>query len=412
MRRLAVAAMVMMALGRPAEAMSPGSGARDPSIVIGIIATLTGPGAIAGQDAVDGFNVALKQLGGRFANQEVRVVVADDKGSPDTARLQVKRMMERERLDFVVTGVSPASLAAIVRPLIDARLFVLNVDNAPAALAGTECSSWVFDVGSPVAGLHEALGLHLTAEKMRRVVLVGPDLPPTADAVKALRHTFAGEISVLKAKPGASQYRDEIERISVLRPDAVVSVLSGGMGVAFLRAWNETGLKADIPLYASWRTLERPVLPALGDGAVDLLSIATWSPDLDNPVNKRMQTDFDIEHGRPSTGWSARGYDAALLLDAALRATNGRTGDVDTLRTAIRKAEFTSVRGGFRFHTNHTPVQAYYLRKVVRDARGRLTNEVRQVVIKDWRDRVTGPGCPMRWEEEPPPPPPVPAKKP
>jgi branched-chain amino acid transport system substrate-binding protein len=412
MRRLVVAGMmaVTAVLAAPAAAMSPGAGARDPSIVVGIIATLTGPGAIAGQDMVDGFNVALKQLGGRFANQEVRVVVADDKGSADFALQQVRRLMERERLDIVLTGTSPAALAAILRPLIAARLFVFNLDGEPESLAGAECSSWVFDIGSPVNGLYESLGIHLAAEKMQRIVLVGPDLPPLSEAETALRRTFSGAVKVLRVKPGSSLYRDEVERIAALRPDAVVSVLSGGMGVAFLRSWGESGLKSDIPLYALWRSLERPVLPALGDGALDLFSIATWSPDLDNPVNRRMQSDFDIEYGRPSTGWSARGYDAALLLDSALRATGGRTADSDALRAAIRKAEFTSVRGGFRFNVNHTPVQSYYLRKVVRDAKGRLTNEVRQVVVRDWRDRHSH-GCPMHWEDEHAPPP-LPAKKP
>ncbi|MBF0324379.1 MAG: ABC transporter substrate-binding protein [Alphaproteobacteria bacterium] len=410
MRRAALAVMfaVLTVATGPAAASS---GARDPSIVVGILATLTGAGAIAGQDVVDGFNVALKQVGGRFANQEVRVVVADDKGSPDVARQQVKRLLERERLDLVITAVSSASLAAALRPLIEAKLFVLNVDNAPSALAGPECSQWVFEIGAPPSTRMEVLGQYLTHERMRRVMVIGANLPPTAEMVAELQRTFQGEILLHKVKPGEARYGDQIERAASLQPDAVVSLLSGGMGTAFLRAWGETNLKKDIPAFAPWRSLERTVLPALGDGGLDVMAVATWSPDLDNPANKRMQTEFDVEYGRPSTTWSARGYDAALLLEGALKATGGRTADPDALRAALRRADFHSVRGSFRFASNHTPVQAYVLRKVARDAKGRLTNETRQVLAKDWRDRQA-PSCPMRWEEEIPPPPPPAAKKP
>ncbi|MBX9634239.1 MAG: ABC transporter substrate-binding protein, partial [Magnetospirillum sp.] len=130
LRRL-IAAFALLSWSGAAHALPAGSGASDPSIVIGVVATLTGPGALAGQDLVDGFNLALKQLGGRFSNQEVRIVTADDKGSPDIARQQVRRLMDRERLDMVLTGVSAPSLAAIIRPLVEARLFVINLDQAP-----------------------------------------------------------------------------------------------------------------------------------------------------------------------------------------------------------------------------------------------------------------------------------------
>ncbi|OAN68005.1 ABC transporter substrate-binding protein, partial [Magnetospirillum moscoviense] len=326
MRRAALAVMFAVLTVAAGQAAAS-SGVRDPSIVVGILATLTGAGAIAGQDVVDGFNVALKQVGGRFANQEVRVVVADDKGSPDVARQQVKRLLERERLDMVVTAVSSASLAAALRPLIEAKLFVLNVDNAPSALAGPECSQWVFEIGAPPSTRMEVLGQYLTHERMRRVMVIGANLPPTAEMVAELQRTFSGEILLHKVKPGEARYGDQIERAASLQPDAVVSLLSGGMGTAFLRAWGETNLKKDIPAFAPWRSLERTVLPALGDGGLDVMAVATWSPDLDNPANKRMQTEFDVEYGRPSTTWSARGYDAALLLEGALKATGGRTAD-------------------------------------------------------------------------------------
>jgi branched-chain amino acid transport system substrate-binding protein len=373
-------------------------GANDPSVVVGIVTTLTGPRGIAGQDVADGFAIALKELGGRFANQEVRVVVVDDKGSPDVALQQVAKTLQRDRLDVVVTALAPSSLAAVLPSLTRAHLFVLNVADAPESLTGKDCSPWYFEVGAPPYATAEVLGSLLVAEKMKKVAVVGPEAGPTGHLPDSLRRSFPGVTDVMRVGHGASNYVAQLRHVAESRPDAVVSVLTGGMGTAFLRQWGESGLKGEIPVYADWQSLERPILPALGDGALDLLSVATWSPDIDNPVNKRLQTDFELEYGRPSTVWASRGYDAALVLDAALKVTGGRTADTDQLRHALRHVDLVSSRGPFRFHANHTPVQNFLLRRVVRDAKGRLTNETRQVAAKDWRD-AHAQSCPMRWDD-------------
>ncbi|CAA7626088.1 ABC transporter substrate-binding protein [Magnetospirillum sp. UT-4] len=403
MKRLrhVLCALILALSPGAASALPAGSGASDPSIVIGIVATLTGPGAIGGQDLVDGFNLGLKQLGGRFGNQEVRVVVADDRGSPDTARQQVRRLLERERLDVVLTGVSLPAMAAIVKPLVSARLFVVGLDQMPTELAGAECSPWLFSVAPQADGVHEALGQLLAAERVRRLAVVGPDRPGTTEAVAALKRTFPGEvIAVLRPKPGATLFSAELAHIREQAPDAVYSLLTGGVGGAFVRAYAGSGLKVERPLYVPWQAVERPLLAAMGDAALDVVSIAAWSPDFDLPANRRLLGDFESEFGRPATSWVAQGFDAALLLDGALRATHGRTGDAETLRTALRRAEFASVRGGMRFNTNHFPVVTLVARKVVKDAKGRLTHETRTTVLKDWRDRHAA-ECPMRWAEEP-----------
>lgn len=400
LRRL-IAALILTLVWSDARALP---GASDPSVVVGVVATLTGPGATAGQDVVDGFNLGLKQLGGRFSNQEVRVVLADDKGSPDVARQQVTRLLERERLDMVLTAVSAPSLATIVQPLTGARLFVLNLDQMPASLAGADCSPWLFSLAAPPDGVHEALGQYLTADKVRRVAVVVPPNGPSAAAVAAFKHTFTGEVvAVLSPKPGATTFADELAQIRKLKPDAIYSLLTGGMGGAFVRAWGEWPLKAEVALYPVWQAVERPFLPAMGEAAVDLPSIGTWAADLDAAPNRRMVVDFEAEYGRPATTWAARGYDAAFLLDGALKATNGKTGDSDAVRNALRRADFVSVRGPFKFASNHTPVLNYVLRRVGRDAKGRPTQELRSLVLKEWRDRQAA-TCPMRWVEEPLPP--------
>jgi branched-chain amino acid transport system substrate-binding protein len=400
---LAALALALLPASLPAGAwaLPATAGVSNPTIVVAVIATLTGPGAMVGQDSVDGFATAMRHLGGRFANQEVRVVVQDDKGSPDTALTVARKLLEREKVDFVVTAVSLPSMSAIAGVLTEARAFVLNLDAAPAGLTGAGCSPWFFQVATPVQAVHEAIGAHLAAEKIRRVMIIGTDAPATDQAVATIRRAWPGEVTeVLRPRHGGARFTDETAAIRQAAPDAVIDLLTGGMGGAFAREYAAAGLKTDIPLIGVWQGWERPMLPAMTEAGMEVLNVAPWSPDLETPLVKRMITDFELEFGRPVTGWAVQGYDTAQLLEAALRATGGRTGDREAVRNALRRAEFPSLRGPFRFDSNHQPSVNVYLRRTTRDAKGRPTEELRSTLIKEWHSREAG-LCPMRWHEEP-----------
>ena len=69
-----------------------------------------------------------------------------------------------------------------------------------------------------------------------------------------------------------------------------------------------------------------------------------------------------------------------------MRAVKGRVEDKAALRAALRKAEFKSVRGAFRFNTNQFPVQDYYLRLIAKDGQGRLTNRIVGTIFKNHAD--------------------------
>jgi branched-chain amino acid transport system substrate-binding protein len=415
---LAALFVVLLLPGSSAWAAAAGA-ANNPSIIIGVIATLSGPGAVAGQDALDGVNTAVRELGGRFANQEVRVVAVDDRGSPDTGLAATRRLLEREKVDFVMTAVSRATMAAIIGPLIEARVFVLNLDLIPDSLAGPDCAPLVFDLGTPLDAVHEAAGALFTTEKFRRVVLIGPDGPQTDRALAAIRRHWGGEVAaVLRPRHGAARFDAEIERLRALAPDAVYTLLTGGMGLAFVRDYARSGLKADAPLIGPWTSFERPFQVAMEDAGLDILSLGGWSPDLDGVANRRFVATFEFDTGRFATGWAAQGYDAALLVESALKVTLGRTHDREALRQALRRADFTPARGTFRFEVNQGPVISILVRRAGRDAKGRPTLESRGVALREWHDSEAA-RCPMRWNEPPPaaartaakpvpPPPPVP----
>jgi len=69
-----------------------------------------------------------------------------------------------------------------------------------------------------------------------------------------------------------------------------------------------------------------------------------------------------------------------------MKQTKGNTANKDALRAALAKADFKSLRGAFKFNTNHYPIQDFYHVKVVKRADGKFQTEIVQKVFSNYAD--------------------------
>jgi branched-chain amino acid transport system substrate-binding protein len=371
-----------------------------PPITVALIASLTGPDALGPIDAVDGFLLGLKDKARHLGIREVKTVLLDDQGSPDVALAQARTLVAGHRPDFVLTAVWPAALATILPVLAGAGCFVVNLAPAPAAMAGSGCDPFLFDMVGRDAGLHRAAGLRMTADRVRTLAVVAPDSPLTPPAIAALTGGFSGRLAeTLVIGRGAMTYGGILERIAARKVDAVYSLLTGGTGVDFVRARGRA--KGRVPLYAPWTGFVPAYLAAMGPAALGTVTLGTWAEDLDNPTNAKLVKDFRRDYGRSATAWAAQGYDAFQLLNAALDLLPPKALRINEVRKVLRTVPFPSARGSFAFDTDQFPILDIYARTVARDGRGRLFNHLREVTVADWHDPAAA-ACPMRWRGGPP----------
>jgi branched-chain amino acid transport system substrate-binding protein len=106
---------------------------------VGLIVTLSGPSAVLGQQARDGFNLALHDLGGKMGKREVEVIVVDDELKPDIAVQRVKGLIERDKVDFVVGPIFSNVLQAIHKPVTDAGIILVSPNAGTSTFAGKGC---------------------------------------------------------------------------------------------------------------------------------------------------------------------------------------------------------------------------------------------------------------------------------
>lgn len=378
-----------------AAAIAAGTASAD-GLKIGMITTLSGPGAGLGIDIRDGFLLGVKHRDGKLGGLSTEVVEADDQQKPDVAVGLATRMVERDRVD-IVTGVVWSNLALAMTPtLANAKTVFISPNAGPSQLAGAQCNPFFFNVAYQNDTIHEAAGQHVQEQGFKKVYLLAPNYPAGKDSLSGFKRYYKGEVAgEVYTKVGQLDYAAEIAALKAAAPDAVFAFYPGGMGINFIKQYDQAGLKGAIPLFGPGFSFDQDILGAVGEAALGVRNSAQWSPDFDNAANRRFVADFKAAYGRLPSMYASQAYDAASLIDAAVKATGGDLSDKDKLGMALRTASFDSVRGAFRFNTNHFPVQNVYLREVVKGADGAFTNRTVATVFKDHADAYAK-DCPMK----------------
>ncbi len=358
---------------------------------IGFLSTLSGPSAALGVDIRDGFNLAIRHQGGGLGGLPVDLIIGDDAFSPDTARQLTDRMLKRDDV-HIMTGIVFSNIMLAVAPAIfQDQTFYISPNAGPAELAGEKCSPFFFNVAWQNDNLHEAMGKHVADKGYKNVYLIAPNYPAGRDALNGFKRFYKGATSgEVYTKLGQLDYAAELAQLRAAKPDAVFIFLPGGMGINFIKQYDQAGLASAVPLFGPGFSADEDVIRAVGDGMQGMFNSSHWGRDIDNAQNRRFVADFEAQYKRAPTLYASQGYDAALLIDAAVRAVKGKIEDKNAFRAALRKADFKSVRGAFRFNTNHYPVQDYYLRLIARDDKGRLTNRIVGTIFKNHADAYAG----------------------
>ncbi len=355
-------------------------------VKIGMITTLSGGGASLGIDIRDGFLLALKMKGGKLGGADTDVIVVDDGRKVENAKQIVNRLLKKDHVD-VVTGIVWSNLALAVVPTVTrAGKIYISPNAGPSRLAGKGCDANYFNVAWQNDNLHEAAGQTMTDKGFKRVYILAPNYPAGKDALTGFKRFYKGKIvGEVYTKLGQVDYAAELANLRAAKPDGVFFFLPGGMGINFVKQYAQAGLNKTIPLYGPAFSFDEGILRAVGDAAVGVYNTSQWNKDIDNPANRAFVAGFRKAYGRYPSLYASQGYDAAMLLDSAIRAVGGDVSNTNALRAALEKADFKSVRGAFRFGPNHHPIQDIYLRVVYKDG-DHVTNRIVSKVFTDHQD--------------------------
>ena len=376
----------LLMLGVAAFAFATHADAQD-KLKVGILTTLSGPPAALGAQQRNGFQLALKVLGGKLGGREVELLVQDDELKPDVAVGKAKAFIERDKVDFVVGPIFSNILIAMMKPVTEGGAILISPNAGTSNFAGKECNANFFVTSYQNDQNAEAMGKYAQDTGIKKVFLIAPNYQAGKDELAGFKNDFKGEVVDEVYVPlGQLDYSAELSKIAAAKPDALFAFLPGGMGVNFVKQFRQAGL-ADKLKFLSAFTVDESTLPAQQDAALGFFGGANWAPNLDNPQNKEFVAAYEKEYNAVPGSYAFQAYDAALLIDSALKATGGKTDNKEALRAALQKADFKSLRGGFKFNTNHYPIQDFYVVKVAKRGDGKFQTEIVQKVFTNYADR-------------------------
>ena len=369
-RHLALASAMGLAL-----ATAAGTARSADQVKIGFVSTLSGPSSALGIDIRDGFQLAVKLGGGKLGGLPAEVIVNDDQFKPDVARQLFERNVKRDKVDFMTGVVFSNIMLAALPEALDNKVIYISPNAAPSSMAGKDCNPLFFAVSWPNDAYHEAAGAFANQRELKNAYLLAPNYQAGKDSLAGFKRTFKGQIiGENYTKLGQLDYAAEIAEVRAAKPQALYIFLPGGMGINFIKQFVGAGLGKDIMLVLPGFSADQDVINPVGNAMAGLFNTAHWSPDFANPANQKFVAEFQKEYKRTPTLYASQGYDAAQLINAAVRDVKGKLEDQEAVRKALRAARFDSVRGAFKFNTNQYPIQNYYVRTVGSDGKGGLVN--------------------------------------
>jgi branched-chain amino acid transport system substrate-binding protein len=368
--------------------------AADGKIKIGLMFTLSGPAAVLGQQGRDGFLLAAEKLGNKFGGVDTEIIVTDDEQKPDVAVNKAKELVERDQVDFVVGPIFSNILMAIVKPVTDGNKILVSPNAGTSTLAGKGCNKSVFVTSYQNDQVHEVLGKYAQDKGYKKLFLLAPNYQAGKDSLAGFKRSYKGEVVNEMFTPlGQVDFSAELAQIAAAQPDAVFAFMPGGMGVNLVKQYRQAGL-ASIPFLSAF-TVDETTLPAQKDAALGFFGGANWAPDLDNPQSKEFVAAYEKKYGSVPGTYAMQAYDAAMLIDSAVKAVGGKVSNLDGLRAAMAKADFKSLRGDFKLGNNHFPIQDFYLVKVAKRGDGKYQTEIEKKIFDDYQD-VYAKECEMK----------------
>ena len=325
-----------------------------------------------------------------------QVIYEDDQQKPEVGKQKTDKLIGSDRVNFLTGYIWSNVLLASLKPAVDAQTFLISANAGPSQIAGELCSPWFFSVSWQGDQVPQAIGEYLNQKGVKSAFLIAPNYAAGKDVIAGLKQNFKGTVAGEEYTkwPDQLDFSVELAKARAAKPDAVFAFYPGAAGIQFLTQYTQAGLKAQIPLYTAF-VIDALSLPRLGELALGIPGAQHWVNDLPNEANKKFVADFRAKYGRYPSFYAAQAYDSAKLIDSAVAGVKGDLGNKDAIRNEMRKANFASVRGPYRYGNNHFPIQNFYLQETVKDADGTYTLKTVATALKDHQDRYHT-QCPMK----------------
>ena len=359
---------------------------------IGVTATLEGTYTVLGEDGMRGFEVALKEWGGKAGGKELEIIVGSTDASPDSAIRAVRKLVEQDEVDVVISPLSGSEGIAI-RDFAKTKPEMTFINAASGAQETTYVnpSENFFRFNMDGAQWQAGLGDYIYNDKgYRSIATIGEDYSFVYTQVFGLVTEFCGLGGEVTERFWVPLGTKDFASVIAALPDEVDAIylgLGGGDAVNFLNQYQQAGGEA--ALIGGSIMVDQTVLSSKGNAKDALIGTVaasgqadTWENEKWQAFVKAYQDAFEPEDRFPGPSLLATNYyNSAVAVFRALDEVGGDlSGGHDQFREILANMELDAPNGKITLDENRQAIGTNFVTEVVEDADGNLVSKVVKVV--------------------------------
>jgi len=364
------------------------STAKAEELRIGFLAPTTGIFAQVGKDMVDGFKMYLDERKNKLGGADVKFIVEDEQGKPDTAVTKAKKLILQDKVHFFVGGLLASSGYALAPVSTSEKVVYISSVAAADDLTQRDLSKYPYFIrtGWSSSQPSHPFGQWACDQGYKKIVAIGADYAFGYEVVGGFQRAFeacGGQI-VQKIWPplGTKDFGPYIPTIKA-DADAIFSLMVGPMSLQFPKQLKAAGNKK--PVIGGGTSYDEFVLPAMGDEVVGHISALQYSAAIDTPKNAAFVKSYRTKFGKVPSYYSETNYTTAQMIDAVMTTNKGKYPGNEAFIKQLNAVKIDSIRGPVSIDDMRNPVQNIYIKKVEKKKMfGYTKDELWNTVIKTY----------------------------
>jgi len=357
--------------------------AQAPAVKIGLLLPYTGVLSLQGIDTTNGFELYLDKIDRRAGGRAIQVLKEDDEAKPDVGLTKIKKLVERNRVDFLVGPVSSVVALAIRNYVHEQQTpLVVPVAFTRVLTAPEQASPSIFRLAETSDQSDYPMGPWLMKNtKYRKLVVMATDFVAgrhAAEAFVAGYQAAGGEVvKQIYAPLNTPDFAPYLAQAGAAKADAVWAWFAGADAVRFVKQYKEYGIGEKLPLTGHNVLVDDTLMPTIGEAGLGIVTIGSYSAAIDNPENKAFVAEYDTRHKSWPSRYSDNGYLTAELIATALDDLKGDLSNRDKVREALKNAlpRIKTPRGKLEFDQYRQIITPIFITRVEKQG-GRYVNAV------------------------------------
>jgi branched-chain amino acid transport system substrate-binding protein len=316
---------LMVALSAISIILYAGSAEAQRTIKVGILDTYSGPPAVYGNDALNGFKLALNDINKKgVLGTKIEFTTRDDKFKVDIGLSMAKELVMMEKVDLIVGTINSAVSLAVSDYLKGEKVPFIVWISKTEKITGEKGHRYVFSTAENTYMAGKAGGVALSKKPYIKYWIAGDDYEyghAIANAAWRNLKAMKPKVELIGQswwKVGEPDLIPYITAITSAKPDAVIFATGGASMTNALKAIKSTGMSEKIPIWIHTAT-DHAVLKPLGaeapEGVMGTMDYHFYYPE--TQANKAFVKAFQDAYGNPPGFPAFHAYVTAHLIAKA-----------------------------------------------------------------------------------------------